>query len=144
MGSYEYAFTVTLKPKLYDHDATEQYDNTYHILFETLLRISFKNQFTLVAEQTKAYNIHYHGIIILPLKVNCMKYFHDSFRKSKIFGFVNIKQITEQQIWIDYISKSIKETRDCINRPPIIYDWKDYIKTEELTNCISHISELYD
>lgn len=144
MASFEYAFTITLKPKLYDHPATAQYDLTFEPCFKLLLEISLKNQFTLVAEQTKNYNIHYHGIIVMPTSGKpCMKKFHDSFRGSKLFGFVNIKQITEQNIWIEYISKELYETQSMVNRPPIIYDHWDYIKTTGLTTMLSSIAECY-
>lgn len=144
-SSYEMAFTVTLKPKLYDYRATEQYDLSFQQIFEKLLLLSYKNQFTLVAELTKNFNIHYHGIVKMPLEgKSCMKKFHDAFRGSKLFGFVNIKQITEQPIWIEYISKEIGNTRDLVSRPPVIYDYFSYIKTGALTNVISHISECYD
>jgi len=118
-----YAFTVTLKPKPYFLlMAEDQYDDTAMPLAEHLRAIGLK--FTLVSELTKNFNIHYHGIITLPLgkDVNVRKKFVDSFRRSKLFGFVKIDQITNEEGWIDYIGKSLDEVYNAIHRRPIIKD----------------------
>lgn len=120
--SVEYAITITLKPKLYDHDAVNQYDLTYIEVYKKCK--SMCNKLTLVAETTKAYNIHYHGIITFTLKpnVNLMRMFTDAFRRDKLFGYVNIKPIDNDEKWKEYIRKTLKEFRVDLNRPPVLCD----------------------
>lgn len=131
----QYAFTVTLKPHLYDDPAETQYDKTYEVLKVMLRKIS--HQFTLVAELTKNANLHYHGIITFENRSkNIVKYWYDQFKsivkaykklhpygdKGILFGFTNIKPITEYSVWIEYISKDIKLTNESLGRLPIIID----------------------
>lgn len=131
--SVRYSFTITLKPSLYNVPASVQYDKTYDELYKHLCQ-NFNVKLTLVAELTRNYNIHFHGTIVFIMinvhKYNVMKRFVDSFRKSKIFGFVNIKQIEDEPGWIDYISKGFHDfTRDT-NRRPILQDDFDYWKPD--------------
>lgn len=120
--SQQYAFTITLSPKLFKHDATKQYDITHLELAQKLMNIA--EEVTLIAELTKRYNIHYHGIITFDCQKsrNLTKYFHDQFRSELHYGFVDIKPITEYSIWLDYIKKELKETQDSISRRPLVCD----------------------
>jgi len=129
--SQQYAFTVTLNPRLYNENSEIQYDNTSVRLLQKLSLIS--NNVTLVAELTKSCNIHYHGIIdfkIYNKEASLMRKFYDHFRcrhKNKHvcdcdFGFVHMKPIDNYPIWKDYITKSLTETRKAINRPPVLHD----------------------
>lgn len=139
MASFKYSFTVTLKPIMYKKVATDQYDATSQEVLTKLLGLSYmspdgKFDLTLVSELTKNYNIHYHGIIKMPLrnsKIHCMKRFTDEFRNSKQLGFVNIKQIDDEPGWIDYISKDLHSTKIHVGRPPVIFDGLESIKDEE-------------
>lgn len=117
-----YAFTVTLLPRLFQHPSEVQFDTTYLKLKDKLIELS--DTFTLIAEHTKNMNIHYHGVIKF-LTVRCknaIKYFKDHFRRDKLFGFVDIKIMDDEDGWRDYIKKEFKETLDVINRRPIIVD----------------------
>lgn len=124
--SVKYAFTVTLKPNMYRHAAEKQYEDTYKSLFKNLEMLG---KVTIVAEITKNYNIHYHGIIRFAMcftkHTNLMKAFVDSFRTTKSYGFVNIKQIIDEPGWIDYISKSLPDTMESIKWRPIVIDQLD-------------------
>jgi len=116
-----YSFTITLKPNLFKEVAEEQYDRTYLVLTKELLSLS--SEVTLVAELTRAANVHYHGMIRFnTTKIDLRKYFIDHFRKSKYFGFVCIKQIDNLQGWQDYIKKDLKTTKQSIGRPPVLID----------------------
>lgn len=124
--SIDFAFTVTLKPNLYCDEPHQQYDKTYSQLIQIL---KSKGSFvTCVAELTKSYNLHMHGIIKFDMKNvehksrNLMLRFTNLFRKHKLFGFVNIRQIDDFPKWKEYISKDIHETRSLLNRPPILID----------------------
>lgn len=125
----QYAFTVTLRPKLYAEPAQAQFDKTYFTLY-TLLKSLSADDLTIVAEQTKNFNVHYHGIInfIYDPRVFAPKLFTDAFRNHKLFGFVNIKQIDDLSGWMEYIKKDLPLTKQCINRPPIIKDSKNHLK----------------
>lgn len=122
--SVEYSFTVTLHPKTYRFTSVEQYDLTYMRIF-TLLR-SIGHRVSIIAEHTKNFNIHYHGIITFEIKrgdrQNFLKLFKDKFRAEPMFGFVDIKQIQDSPGWRVYIIKELHQTRIDTNRPPIICD----------------------
>lgn len=131
--SQKYAFTVTLKPKLYDHNAEDQYDKTSTVLEQSLAKVG--HHFTCVTELTKSANIHYHGVIDFEMNhPNFIKKFHDHFRcrcsnkyKCKcLFGYVNIKVLEKEDGWKDYISKELKVTYDSISRRPIVRDDFNY------------------
>lgn len=128
--SVEYAFTLTLKPKIFAQEPEDQYDKSSAHASARLNTLS--DQFTLIAELTKNYNIHYHGIIKFPLKKkDLMKEFYKCFRTDLIIGFVNIRQIDDKSKWIDYISKDLCRTKDAIIRRPIINDMLDVFDNEQ-------------
>lgn len=131
-----YAFTLTLKPKFFVSTAEKQYDETINIVKHELNRLG---NYTVIAEFTKNYNVHYHGIISFPLmgKKNLMKLFSDHFRNHKQIGFVNIKPLTDEKGWIEYICKGLKETRDTLKCEPVIYDGLDKIPND-VFNLYSH------
>lgn len=114
-----YAFTVTLKPVLFRYNADEQVRKTASEL-ETYIN-GMSSEFTLVAELTKNANVHYHGIIKFPINriTNINKYWKDKFRNHKLFGFVDIKVMDDEDGWIDYISKDFVETNNSLCFPII-------------------------
>lgn len=118
--TFLYSFTITLLPILYKETSDIQYDKTVYLLKEYL---SSLKDLTLVAEQTKNYNIHYHGCARLPIvgKKNSVKTFVDQFRKSKQFGFINVKQIEDENGWLKYIFKDVHTTYTDTGRPPIVH-----------------------
>lgn len=136
--SVRYSFTVTLKPRMYIDPSETQFDLTFSEL-RTILK-SMNAKFTLIAELTKmGHNIHYHGTITFPLtSKNVVKRFIDVFRKTKHYGFVSIKQIDNEQGWIDYISKEFIETVREVERRPIINDDFNYFD-EKLKALYSHL-----
>lgn len=125
--SVRFAITVTLRPALYRYTSVEQYDMTSDELVKHLLSECIK--VSLIAEHTKNFNIHYHGIVTMRHIINgsCQKRLVDSFRKSKHFGFVCIKQIEDEEGWIDYMSKELLETSSLLGRMPILIDNFDNI-----------------
>ena len=133
--SVKYSFTVTLKPNLFKDSAEVQYDKTYLTLVKHLMSLS--KQFSVVAELTKNYNIHYHGIIRFVINhKNLMKRFVDSFRHNTCFGFVNIKQIVDEAGWVEYITKDIHSTRESISRPPVLMDYFNVLPVLELDGML--------
>lgn len=119
-----YAFTVTLKPVLFKDIAEQQYDKTQEVLVNTLRNFALGRSYTIVAEMTKNCNIHYHGILKCPLNKykNVIKSFKDTFRHSKVFGFVDIKVMDDEDGWIEYITKELRTTHYELNRHPKIFD----------------------
>lgn len=108
--SVKYFFTVTLKPICFRDDAITQY-NKYAPMLDNLL-IQSGLDVTFVAELTKSHNIHFHGIIRYDLRLvpRPVDKFHNTFRKHKHFGFVNISQIEDYQKVVDYMSKDLDKT----------------------------------
>lgn len=131
--SVHYAFTITLRPKCFTHEPEKQYDDTAKYIMDKLQALCYS--VTLVAEATKSFNVHFHGIcnfvLHRTLEKNCMKGFHKCFRNDNLVGFVNIRQIDNMEKWKDYIKKDIASTTDSINRRPIILDDYDVFNSDE-------------
>lgn len=121
-----YAFTVTLKPRMFNHTAEQQYDKTQEQLSLLLKAIGY--EVSMCAELTKGMNIHYHGTINFKCEPTVLpdKLFIDSFRRSNIFGFINIKPINDEPKWMEYISKDLEVTRNAIKRDPRILNGFKY------------------
>lgn len=122
--SVDYAFTITLGKSMYKLEPSVQYDYVVEDIVTRLSSISSK--VTLVAELTKASNIHFHGIIkfkdsLKPFRLQ----FNNLFRNHKYIGYVHLVQITEWSAWTEYIQKELIETKDSLNRPPILLDGHD-------------------
>lgn len=121
----DYAFTLTLNPRIYLDIPESQFDQTYTHVYEKLKSIT--NNFTLVAELTKSDNIHYHGVIDL----NQRRKFNDKFRKDRYIGFKCIKPLGDATGWKNYITKDLKDTTSSINRRPIINDHYRWFSLED-------------
>lgn len=113
----DYFFTVTLLPIMYKKDIDKQYDETANELYVSLKLLSEK--ITLVAELSKSFNVHYHGIIRLD---GSKRKFVNMFRGDKKFGFVNLSPIKSESKVYAYISKDIKISTEELGRRAIIRD----------------------
>jgi len=132
MYTFRYAFTITVQPKYYKKKAEDQYDLIHGHLRARLNALT--NAYTLVTELTKSFSCHWHGIISFPLSKSVYSYpkmFYDHFRDDPYVGFCNIKQITEDQVWTEYIKKDISDTRKILGRRPIIEDYFDIFDSDE-------------
>lgn len=115
----DYFFTVTLLPIMYKKDIDKQYDETANELYVSLKLLSEK--ITLVAELTRQFNVHYHGIIKLE---GSKRKFVNMFRGDKKFGYVSlapIKEGTSSKVYA-YISKDIKISTEELGRRAILRD----------------------
>lgn len=137
--SVEYAFTITLRPKVFIHEPERQYDDACGYVNKKLMALC--QDHTLIAELTKNYNVHLHGICRFSLykKRDCMKDFYSCFRNDNIVGYVNIKQIDNLTNWITYITKDLTKTYNAINRRPIIYDYKEYLTEDQRAQFGCHL-----
>lgn len=128
--SVDYTLTITLRPKCYIHEPERQYDDTYEYLKKKLTGLT--QAFTLIAELTKSYNIHYHAVIKFPItSKNVLKNFYKQFRNDPLIGFIKIEQMINEHKWREYISKDLSHTLDAINRRSIIYDYYDWFDEEQ-------------
>lgn len=132
--SIELALTVTIKPKYYRMSCKEQFMETFQLLLSWLK--PFKH--TTVAEFTPQGNVHYHGVIQIPmhlLKNKLPKYYLiDYFRGSSTFGYVCVKPITNHDGWIKtYVAKHLDETKQVLGCTPIIKDdFDDFMEEENI------------
>lgn len=124
-----YALTLTLKPHNYRFTIEEQYEK---------LNIEIKKldkcKLTIVAEITKTYNIHAHGFIKLNSNIkDNKKYIYDTFRKSKVIGFLYIKDVDDHVKWLSYILKEYHQTRNILHcKDPTLIDQLNYIPLDIL------------
>jgi len=129
--SLEYAITVTLKPVMYRHAAEIQFSQTYEVLLKHLR--TFTPRITLLAELTKDFNVHYHGLIqfskddVLRYH-NLAKRFKDSFRKSKVFGHIVIVMAHDLPGWKEYCTKDLEETYRLLGTGPVFIDYFNYVE----------------
>lgn len=122
-----YFFTITLKPVMYHHDVDKQHDETINEILLNLTMLCNKScDYTIVCELTKAFNIHYHGII--DLTNSTKRKFINIFRNSSKTGFVNISLINDLSKTVEYIAKSIPQTHIDVGRRPIIKDDLNLLK----------------
>lgn len=107
--SQKYSFTLTLKPRLYQHDPYKQINLVRDELYKTLGRAG---KYVLMAELTQAHNAHFHGMIQCNLRQtggDCLRFLYNMFRKSKDIGHVNFKVVTDEPGWVEYINKAVVE-----------------------------------
>lgn len=111
----DYAITFTLNPHMYKLLPEDQFEAGKGML--SSLFSSYKK--TIVAEFTKSYNIHFHGIIYSKTK----RELYDKIRKNKILGFICLKQIESYEDWIEYIVKDTSKTyKELICKYPVIFN----------------------
>lgn len=122
----DYFFTVTLLPIMYKKDIDKQYDDTANELYVSLKILSEK--ITLVAELSRNFNVHYHGIIRLD---GSKRKFVNMFRGDKKFGFVNLSLIKSAEKVYAYISKDIKISTEELGRRVIIHDDYNVFSTRD-------------
>lgn len=118
-------FTITLRPVMYKFDIDKQYDETANELKVFLKSISEK--ITIVAELTKSYNVHYHGIMYTS---TTKRQFINAFRNDKKFGFVQCTPLANWDKCVEYISKDISHTTNELGRRAILIDTYDVFDTQ--------------
>lgn len=131
--SVTYAITLTLRPHMYRLNPEIQYDHTYLEIMKTIKDLN--TTCYLIAELNKNFNVHYHGKIQFHTKeYNHMFKFKNAFRSNKYIGYVDIRQVTDDKGWDDYLSKELVKTKTLLDRPPIIID--DFEACIELNGMI--------
>lgn len=149
--SQKYFVTITLKPYMYSKTAGEQYDQTEGDLRKLCEYYDCGGK--VVAELTKGFNIHYHGLIDFNthLKYPQMA-FIDNLRRLKWVGRSQIEPALHENDVSKYLSKDLKKTKDMILRDPIIYcqmsrvtvsyfieddkeRWRQYCEAEGSEHC---------
>lgn len=113
------AITLTIQPKHYRENIDKQYD----LVKNELLMAPF--YLSLVTEITKNGNLHFHGLvkefIIANRKRGTFRQFiHNFFRKSKVIGFVNLTEVTDQRGWYEYCFKDYNKTKEDLDFAPIV------------------------
>lgn len=118
--SIDYGITVTIRPKWYKMLPEDQFDLTVAEITGKLN--GYQCKYTLIAEFTKSYNIHFHGILHFTEKQkDYIRLLYDIFRNSRYVGFIMVKPVDNYNEWIEYITKDIKETyKTLICRHPVI------------------------
>lgn len=110
--SCDLAFTITLKPVEYRKTYEDQYSGTAYLL--TSIFNAGGCKYTMVAELTKQYNIHYHGIMKIPKDraKDPIKWFFDRLRLLQFTGRCECEQVKNYDKWTTYIIKDIQRDID--------------------------------
>lgn len=98
-----FAVTLTLRPAHFRNKAEIQYDRTQVVVCDVLRGLG---TFSLVAELTKASNVHYHALLECDGSQTVVaKRLNDAVRRHPDIGFCCTKLCTDQPGWVDYMSK---------------------------------------
>lgn len=157
----DYAITITLDPRIREFSTTHQHDimryNIENVIKKRIVEavMSYLDvkpstlppiYLTLVAELTKSFDVHYHGIISFPLvykirdpAIFLRNVFRERYKgnpakmESKDFiGFICLKPIDDWTKWTDYITKDIISYKERLNRGSIICDDYELFEADDL------------
>lgn len=124
-----WAITITLKPKMYRYTLAEQHAHAS----EEILKLRKYCSMSIIAEITKACNIHYHGVIkmhdstLTAMRGSVQCFVTDAFRKSQVIGYVNLREYTDRG-WVMYVVKDTAKTILDLKEHPVICDDLDMLK----------------
>lgn len=128
----DFALTVTLTRALRAFGPAHQLDKSSRELQVLLNDCKIPVKYSCIYELTQNSDVHYHLILKLTYisKIRSYKiYIENLFRKSKVFGYVCVKPVTEYSKWVEYMSKDLQKTYNLLGLNPIIHD--DYCLFEE-------------
>lgn len=141
MRTVQYAFTITLSPKVYKHTAEEQYDKTRRLIDEWE---GYGVRITAIAELHTNFNLHYHGVVCYDydqVKALCKdprKLFFDHLRKYPFVGRqVKLKDIDDWPGWVEYLTKALVQTDSALGRFPVVRDDHGVVPTGKF--CLYNI-----
>lgn len=157
--SKDFAVTITLKPKLYGYEPMDQYKRSIEYVKAAFPEPEFRT--TLVWELTpQAKNIHYHGFISVRLKessqgkpIDLVLKLQNRLRPyNHVLGLSTFKEVTDYEIWKDYISKDIRQNYDTFSEYSVCMDHYnmfphgvfEYYKQSEPTICSDNPLEQVD
>lgn len=115
----KYEYTQTLRPRLYDLSASEQFKIIKPIMWEILKPYA---AVSLIAELTSTNNVHLHGIIELKDIQDRDKFINRIRPYSRQLGKFTLNQVQYEESYIQYMNKDKKYTREILNTDPIIRD----------------------
>lgn len=121
-----HAITITLNPKMFCMEPVMQ-RNALQGLLNSICENNEDIRISLIAELTKAQNIHGHGLVQVRIPQGnkqtvpflCAKV----FRPLKDIGYICVKQIEDYDGWLEYITKEISITRHNLEESPILLDY---------------------
>lgn len=124
--SQKYAITLTLHPKVRKYDAETQYSMYAHeVVLYSLRKLFPQCKLLLVAELTKSFDLHFHGIFQFAnpsRNANLMRRFRDALRNHPIIGFCCIKVIENDDVWQEYVYKDVANFKLDVGLNPVIVD----------------------
>lgn len=115
----KYEYTQTLRPRLYDLPASEQFKIIKPIMWKILEPYA---EVSLIAELTSTNNIHLHGIIELKDIKERDKFINKLRPYSRQLGKFTLNQVRYEESYIEYMNKDKKYTHEILNMDPIIRD----------------------
>lgn len=118
----DFSIVLTLKPYMYVHAPKTQFSMTEDELWKACQGYKC----TFIAELTKEYNIHYHGIIYFEDGKHRARWLN-RLRKCKSFGRKYIENIVNDKLHMDYIAKDIALTESIIEQFPVVRDSYDVL-----------------
>jgi hypothetical protein len=113
--SQHYAITITLKPKWYKINASNQLARTATYILQALVSMG---RFSITYELTPQGNIHYHGVIEFSQMWYMNKHpimrWHNYWRRDEYVGFTCIKVMTDGEGWKKYVMKDVHRTNELL------------------------------
>lgn len=130
--SCKLAVTITLSKRMYDLTPRNQHKLAIEYILTTLKEHGIVAH-VLIAELTQNCNVHYHGVVQIPLKRGRppREIWYNIWRRSSIVGYTLIKIVDDEKGWQEYIEKNIKETEEILN----YVVWTNDKEARITTNC---------
>lgn len=120
----KHELTLTLRPLLYTRTPLEQFNTV-----TPLLRVALHGyKYSMVAELTKEFNIHYHGIIDIhgPIQKNALL---NKLRPlNRFLGRKRCEAVRFEESYENYIKADLKETQQIVTDPVVKDDYKLFQK----------------
>lgn len=120
----KHEITLTLRPLLYTRTAKEQFE-----MVTPLIRVALHGyKYSMVAELTKEFNIHYHGIIDIhgPIQKNALL---NKLRPlNRFLGRKRCEAVRFEESYENYIKSDLKETQQIVADPVVKDDYKIFNK----------------
>lgn len=110
-----YEFTLTLRPRLYNLTAQEQFDLCYSIL----RLILEKYKCSMIAELTHENNVHFHSKIELQDFRARNRLINQLRNYNNVFGRKTISQLVDEPCYDKYMIKDIDKTSEVIKCPVV-------------------------
>jgi len=113
----QYALTLTLNPKMYQHKPKTQYKRSVHYLNGVIIKEKLDFPY-MYPELTPANNVHYHGTWVTSHTnwFYANNYIHELFRNDPVIGYIKLVELDKPDGWLEYCTKQQETIEDLLTK----------------------------